>query len=1097
MFKLAFTKFLIIFILTFGGVSTSLIATEDTREQLVNSVKERYAEVIKTRQTLLNSYHCIALLDVAREYLERGIHTPADYDPSVDWSLVIRYVLLGHGYGGVSKTRSATPEESIIMRTGYALSHAYQVAQGNDSPLKAEDVFKSDGDKCFAGHVASFNKVAANLPEEVYAFARENHARSKLGELRNFNAWFAHKDFWATSGVLDPKISGVLKDAFALHNGTPIGFVKDLTNKLHLAISAIKGDPKAEVVVELVELSQQILMTLAAGVYQKGELVRLAPGNDKDWETIRKALFLALSVTSNPGGAENETYSDSFLSTVYNCGDYYPKKTEANSIKEYYWKLEAYANGFSRLWKGVVAKQKTSTIQEELQKVIQDSNSMLYAILSQMEFWNEPQNLKGKAPDKYTSEYGASHKLLRKAYEESVEIMSASVDAIKFDLAAALVLHPKLKHEQVFRTLYPDLTAWTTYHTPSPTIAKLVTGALVKLNLPNGYQPQAIKLGYDDKKWHLKACRLDNSGKVLEEVSLWQQGDKLKENFVGSLVDPRGTHLFSFDVDGATTTIKAISAGYLLHIGNVGTTTTVANGKELGFIESSAYPLIGGSTSSNPEYDAISIKGKAYVGVRGLLKTWRDNIWVQTETISTYDDADILPGHGFDSNKDLLLQADTINVPFSIVKAGQWLNMWTVYNSDNKHCYVKTYGSNVQAGNGLAINTVNWAGDSHIETEGGILSIPAIEFGRTFNYFGKSICFSTKKVRDDLTRGSDIYGHFITFFEKDVAYPPLTQEQLFMRWYRNYDNGGGGGSSSGGGFHMSTSNNYNAIKSGFGGSGGGYSGGGGGGGSSFEKYTGSYNSRNKQMNAVQYAGFDFAFSYRNGTSNIGGAIHFTSNYGSGFSLGGNYSHSNSDHSLKLYSSYNAPSLLEQVRQGVHGINHITMDPNLALHKFSSAAILQMTAPRDRMNMAIVRDLLNVSKLSQLGESSMTSGIIIFKDALVRDFKKAHFDESEQKIQEKNDGAKSTTGGPNGEDPDDEKNKKKGEVKFPDNPDKKPGDFKPAGKRTGAKENKDDGSVWDKDNSNHGGEQWKRWRRKKDWENGETPNSIWPDGTVRK
>jgi hypothetical protein len=947
MFKLAFTKFLIIFSLTIGGVTTSLIATEDPREQLVNSVKERYAEAIEARQALLKSYHCIALLDVAREYLERGVHTPADYDPSVDWSLVIRYVLLGYGYDGVSKTRAATPEERKLMLTSYALSHAYQVAKGNDSVLKAEDVFKSGGDKCFSGHVAALNKIAEAVPEEVYAFARENHARAKLGELRSFNAWFAHKDFWATSGVLDPKIPGVLKDAFALHNGTPIGFVKDLTNKLNLAIGAIKGDPKAEAVVELVELSQQILMTLAAGVYHNGEFVRLAPSNSQDWETIRKALFLALSVTSNPGGAEGEAYLDSFLSTVYNCGDYYPKKTEANSIKEYYWKLEAYTNGFSRLWNGIVAKQKTSAIQDELQKVIEDSNSTLYAIIRQMDFWSDPKNLNGKAPEKYTSEYGASHKLLRNAYEESVKAMSTSVDSTKIELAASLVLHPKLKHEQVFRTLYPDLTAWTTYHSPSPAIAKLVTGPLVKLNLPKGYQPQAIKLGYDAGKWHLKACRLDNSGKVLEEVSLWQQGGSTKESFVGSLVDPQGTHLFSFDVDGATTTIKAISAGYLLYIGSDGTTTTVANGKELGIIESSAYPLIGGSTSSLQAFseqatDAISIKGQAYVGVRGLLKTWRDNIWIRTETISTYDDSDILPGHGFDSNKDLWLQAGSVNVPFTIVKAGQWLNMYTLSNPKGEF-YVKTYGSHVQAGNGLQISTVGWAGDSRIETEGGIISIPTIEFGRTFNYFGKSICFSTKKVRDELTRGPDIYGHFVNFYEKDVAYPPLTKDQLFLRWYHSLpsNSGGGGG---GGGFSMNTNNTYNMVKSGFGGSGGGYSGGGGGG-MSLEKFSGSYNSRHQRMTPVTITGFDLAFSYRNGTSNIGGSIDLTSGFGSTTTLGFGYSHSNSDRSLNLYSSYNAPSLLEQVRLGVHGIDHVKMDPALALHKFSSAAILQMTAPR--------------------------------------------------------------------------------------------------------------------------------------------------------
>ncbi len=997
MFKLVFTKFLIIFTLTFGGVTTSLIATEDPREQLVNSVKERYAEAIEARQALLKSYHCIALLDVAREYLERGVHTPADYDPSVDWSLVIRYVLLGYGYDGVSKTRAATPEERKLMLTSYALSHAYQVAKGNDSILKAEDVFKSGGDKCFSGHVAALNKIAEAVPEEVYAFARENHARSKLGELRNFNAWFAHERFWATSGVLDPKIPNVLKDAFALHNGTPIGFVKDLTNKLNLAIGAIKGDPKAEAVVELVELSQQILMTLAAGVYHNGEFVRLAPGNSQDWETIRKALFLALSVTSNPGGAEGEAYLDSFLSTVYNCGDYYPKKTEANSIKEYYWKLEAYTNGFSRLWNGIVAKQKTSAIQDELQKVIEDSNSTLYWFLKRIEDINIMRKSMQSNPEVYTSEYGASHKLLRNAYEESVKAMSTSVDATKIELAASLVLHPKLKHEQVFRTLYPDLTAWATYHSPSPAITKLVTGPLVKLNLPKGYQPQAIKLGYDAGKWHLKACKLDNTGKVLEEVSLWQQGGSTKESFVGSLVDPQGTHLFSFDIDEATTTIKAISAGYLLHIGSDDTTTTVANCKELGIIESSAYPLIGGSTSANQAYDAISIKGKAYVGTHGLLKTWRDNIWIQTTTISAYETGDGLPGHGFDSNKDLALFASTINVPFTIVKAGQWLNMWAAIG-DNGEFYVKTYGSHIQAGNGLCINTVSWAGDSHIETEGGILSVPSIEFGRTFNYFGKSICFSTKKVREDLTRGPDIYGHFITFCEKDVAYPPLTYEQWVIRSSRTSNDGGGG-------LHINTNNNYNAIKSGFGGSGGS-----GEGRTAFNSYQGSYNSRHQRMTPVSITGFDLAFSYRNGTSNIGGSIDLTSSFGSTTTLGFGYSHSNSDRSLNLYSSYNAPSLLEQVRLGVHGISHITMDPALALHKFSSAAILQMTAPRDRMDMSIVRDLWNISKLSQLGESSTTSGIIIFKDALIRDFKKAHFDESEEKIQEKKDGAKSTTGG---------------------------------------------------------------------------------------
>ncbi|MGF6770377.1 RHS repeat-associated protein [Paraburkholderia sp. GAS199] len=43
----------------------------------------------------------------------------------------------------------------------------------------------------------------------------------------------------------------------------------------------------------------------------------------------------------------------------------------------------------------------------------------------------------------------------------------------------------------------------------------------------------------------------------------------------------------------------------------------------------------------------------------------------------------------------------------------------------------------------------------------------------------------------------------------------------------------------------------------------------------------------------------------------------------------------------------------------------------------------------------------------------------------------------------------------------------------------------------------DGSVWEKDTSSHGGDQWKRWPNRKSWENGRAPQSIWPDGRIRK
>lgn len=75
-----------------------------------------------------------------------------------------------------------------------------------------------------------------------------------------------------------------------------------------------------------------------------------------------------------------------------------------------------------------------------------------------------------------------------------------------------------------------------------------------------------------------------------------------------------------------------------------------------------------------------------------------------------------------------------------------------------------------------------------------------------------------------------------------------------------------------------------------------------------------------------------------------------------------------------------------------------------------------------------------------------------------------------------------------------------EAPYPNNPDNSDFDRINGGK--GAKQNPEDGSVWERDKSQHGsregdGDQWKRWPDKRSWERGDKPNSIWPDGRVRK
>ena len=73
--------------------------------------------------------------------------------------------------------------------------------------------------------------------------------------------------------------------------------------------------------------------------------------------------------------------------------------------------------------------------------------------------------------------------------------------------------------------------------------------------------------------------------------------------------------------------------------------------------------------------------------------------------------------------------------------------------------------------------------------------------------------------------------------------------------------------------------------------------------------------------------------------------------------------------------------------------------------------------------------------------------------------------------------------------------------YPVNPDN-PGEskFRPI-KGTRGKQC-DDGSIWERDKSGHGnrdgeGSQWKRWPNRDSWERGDSPNSVWPDGRVRK
>jgi hypothetical protein len=918
--------------------------TTDPRHILVRKVKADFATEITARQAALGTANsAVALVDIAREYLERGIASPSDYIPSnPDWSLVIHHVLSGYGYDrGVAETLRTTDDEQLVISKAFAFSSAYLAATGQESTIVDGSIFGNPAEVLEV--VATLNRLAALVPAEIQEFAQENVARlGGLAQLRTFNAWFAHERFWGVAGVLDPKTPGQVRSAFTGCAATPFGFVTDLTAMLDYAIKAMAAAPEAQSVVDLLQLSQQILLTLAAGTPgdADGAWVRLNPTNAGEWEIIRKALFLALSVTSNP-----ETAGNTFLSTLYSCGDYYHKKTEPDDKKTYYWRVEALAKGFSKVWDGLKAAQADGAIQAQLADLLVTANPGIEHEKFVADA-NRARAAAGNAPHPFSVERGQSHSVLMAAYDASIKAISLA--ATRSELAASLALHPKLQHESAFHGLYPDLINWVTYHEPSPRARELVTGAVVRLALPDGFTPQGIQLVYQGGKWILKALQLSATGVTTGEAILWRQGASATETLVGELVNNQGRHLFSFDVNGAGTTIKAISSGYITKVGGDGANVSVANGQALGIIESSAYP-IEVDIISPENTSAISISGAAYGGARGTLVASRGSVWVNAMTIDTkyWQGFETKThngksyqffsprGHGFEASKNVVVQGKNVVMPFSTIIAGQDVRLLYHPGATDK-TEMMTHGSYIKAGGEIEIDHTDWWGDTQTVFAGsdgsGYVQNPADltgnsarsvhEFGRCLKYVAWNILFLNAAERDALARGAHVYGTYLNFGERMPRFVPPPPPPPVERSYR----------SSGGGYGY-----------GFGGSSR----------PSFERYGGGRVMFSQPSfapaSSLSISGFDFAASTRGGVSSVGASVTLSSMMGGmhagSTTLGFDFRSGGGGRALDLRSTHTPLGLSEFVRMGASGIDPMQTSSALQAHMAASAMILQATAPR--------------------------------------------------------------------------------------------------------------------------------------------------------
>lgn len=667
-------------------------------------------------------------------------------------------------------------------------------------------------------HEACINNAPDNIPTE---------RALGLAQLHTMNAWFAHERFWAAGGVIDPHTYEKQTELYTAYAGTPIAFLNDLSTKLNTEMGAIVVVPTPESVEDLVRRSQQILLTIAAGTPGAEGLVRLNPTNAADWQVIRKALFLALSVTEDP-----EKSGKSYLTPVYELANYYYQKTDTDAVKEYYLKLEAYGFGFSTFWKGLKEAQTNAVIQTKLAELRDAVSDPLYGFI------------RGNPTHKV--QRNVIDPLYKGAFVSSINAISV-VDS-RAELAIALGLHGRLNHTQVFKTLYPDLTMWAEYHVPSARAEELMGSVRPRIVVPGGFQPKRIHLAYGAGKWLLKGIN------GAREHILWTQGESATQEFIGSLEDGRGTHLFNFKVEGTTAVIKTISLGYGFNAENDGTNVVVANGDELGLIESSAYPE--DTDVENFADGSIIIRGNTYSGMRGFLSALRSSALITAPKIDlnyakgyevrTHSNGAtfnflVKKGQGIDAHNSVMLNGNNVALNQSSIRGRFTVQM---YNQTVSNNYLRTDGTDIQTAYFFLCNSC-WHTDVGV-TYAGSTRDPYQKFTHTLtvaevDYYeaakaplSNSAYFDVDRViafcagdvftRDDaeynaLLNGPHIWGIYGEKVNTNPTFGKITYTEVSAReYYRGSGGGGFGGFGNygGGGFgHTVGSSSWAPLSSSF------------------------------------------------------------------------------------------------------------------------------------------------------------------------------------------------------------------------------------------------------------------------------------------
>lgn len=788
--------------------SSTMISPDEKNLYLVRTISQFSEEIRQHKSKLNTSSEGLSLLSLAVDRMQNIGILPTD--PS--WELVAAYILQRRGTDKIPF--SAKSPFNKIIAFANCLSACRLETQGiseNYDDLDTKGFTSEEASQYKQLLDQSYKAITPEFREETSRYlAHLSYLRSTTVT----NCWHLNETFWSQAGVISPCTVTSLQ---ALYNPqiAPLDFLADLSNKLSAQLNSITAaSTSTQKTKAIIDLSRQILFTITAGIPTHHEsFTPLSPKNENDWELIRKAIFLALSACDM---RDNDITH--FLSPVYDLGKYYPTPSTSQEVKEYFWKIETYAELYAKISRAIKIKSNESLSQ------------ISTGIIEESDYFKQHRESTQKLgiQSQLTFKSGQEAQKRRKIFESLIN--TSSMQSWKTEIEGLLSAATHINYCQSFQDLYAHLTHWINYHNASEQIPQnLLSTYTILGNTPP--QTNTLEITLQNGKWVLKSAQ--------STEILWQQSTDTSESFHGKLNDKRGSHFFSFEVIPQSLTIHAISTGYKVKLGHETAHVSVTESKSLGIVESSAYQsstlsiptdediskkpnsiinIINGT--SRAQDSAIQIISKTFNGSHGLLIARRGSVWIEaTDSITLANESQPQTlihngrpynffkneGNGIEALKDISLFSPDTNLKFSKLIAGGNIALretpLPTYIAPN-HQYLQTSGSYIHAGLALDIDCTTWHGDTQTVFAGNVEQESYLAFNsaqanlnyRYLRYMVWNLCFYDDAEKNLLSHTTNSHGAFHSFvsckpnFATQIIFRPTQTTIISSAWtYRPFN----------------------------------------------------------------------------------------------------------------------------------------------------------------------------------------------------------------------------------------------------------------------------------------------------------------------